>query len=312
MTISVIICTRNREESLKECIDSILCQTRVPDEIVVIDDGALNIQIIERECSQKNVSLIYYPKKQKPGLTVSRNIGITLVQGEIIIFLDDDVILESDYILNICRVFQNDASQEIGGVGGLITNSTQLKSIFRNPSKIFYRGIKPNGKSVQLTPMGAYLLHPIIDRSDVECLSGCNMAYRKKVFNEFQFDEGLSDYALGEDFDFSYRVGRKYRLIIEPNAKLIHKESPISRTVGYQLGKMQTANRRYQYYKNLHKGLFPWLRLQWALLGVLLVNVSRFYLYPFKNFVAQLIGNIVGLFTLPTQNIENNNIERKS
>jgi len=298
--VSVVICTHNRPECLKKCVDSILGQTILPKDIVIIDDGCLDGSSIQAGCSAKNVKLKYYWKDRGlQGLTISRNIGVRMTEGEIIVFLDDDVVLDPEYLSEIVHVFTDDVNSEIGGVGGYIIDAYTIKQ--HSISRIFFTGWKREGKCIQLTPMGALVVRPITERSEVESLSGCNMCYRRSVFTEYEFDEGLYNYALGEDVDFSYRVGKKYKLIIEPKAKLRHEESSTARLKGYQLGKMQTANRRYQYYKNLPQGLWPWFRLQWALFGVVLINIVNSGKRPWKEVLACLAGNLAGLFFLPAR-----------
>ena len=54
------------------------------------------------------------------------------------------------------------------------------------------------------------------DIKEVELCSGGNTSYLREVFEEFFFDEEFDGYAPMEDIDFSYRVSRKYKLIVDP------------------------------------------------------------------------------------------------
>jgi len=55
----------------------------------------------------------------------------------------------------------------------------------------------------------------------VKVLPGGCTAYLKEVFSRYLFDENLTEYAYMEDMDFSYRVSKKYRLLYQPEAKLM-------------------------------------------------------------------------------------------
>jgi len=76
------------------------------------DTEELN-EAIKRQFSG-SVKIIYI--HSKPGLTHQRNVGVEASYGDIIFFLDDDVILDKDFVKEIINVFENDKEKEIGGV----------------------------------------------------------------------------------------------------------------------------------------------------------------------------------------------------
>ena len=102
--VTLIIPTYNRPKLIKDCIESILVQTRLPDELIVVDDGDLDEIPLEFQCIQAGIALRYI-KKDVPGLTESRNAGVRIATGDIIFFLDDDVILDREYIDQIMVVY---------------------------------------------------------------------------------------------------------------------------------------------------------------------------------------------------------------
>jgi len=233
--ITVIIPTYNRESDLKKCINSILSQTVIPDEVIVIDDGELKEIPLYERCTQRGINLVYI-KKNKHGVVFSRNIGVEKAKGDIIFLLEDDVVLFPDYIEEILKVYQLYESQgvNIGGVGGIIANPPQkgLKKfllwayyvIFFNSG--FKEGkILPSGFGTDYnsTPF------PLKKIQEVDFLPGGVSSFKKEIFNQFQFLEKYqteTGYAQGEDRDFSYRVSQKYKIFINPKAKLNHYSSP--------------------------------------------------------------------------------------
>lgn len=94
MKVSVIIPTYNRKKLLYHCIKNLLDQTQPPDEIIVIDDastdGTENLAIL------KEVKFIKLNNRIGPA--GARNIGIKKANGDIIIFVDSDVLVDKNFI----------------------------------------------------------------------------------------------------------------------------------------------------------------------------------------------------------------------
>ena len=93
--VSVIVPVFNSEIYLKKCIDSILNQTLIDIEIILIDDGSTDnsLEIIRNYA--KDFKNIKYKSKENEGQAIARNLGIKLATGDFICFVDSD-----DYIEN--------------------------------------------------------------------------------------------------------------------------------------------------------------------------------------------------------------------
>lgn len=89
---SLIICTLNREELLKKCVDSLLNQTYKNFEIIIID------QSDNRATCFDNIENITYVHIKERGLSNARNVAIPLCNGEWIALIDDDAVYKSDYL----------------------------------------------------------------------------------------------------------------------------------------------------------------------------------------------------------------------
>src|SRR5690625_6892815 len=95
ITISVIIPTHNRVGLLKRAIESVLNQTRKPEEVIVVDD--LNDVATKELCEQYFSSgVIYIPNIKGRGASSSRNLGASKAKSEFVAFLDDDDIWRSE------------------------------------------------------------------------------------------------------------------------------------------------------------------------------------------------------------------------
>jgi glycosyltransferase involved in cell wall biosynthesis len=87
-SVSVIVPAYNCGEYIGEAIESILGQTRVPDEIIVVNDGSTDDTA--RVVSRYRHSGLRYVEQQNSGIAATRNRGLSLAHGDYIGFLDGD------------------------------------------------------------------------------------------------------------------------------------------------------------------------------------------------------------------------------
>lgn len=99
MKISVQICTHNRKDLLHRSLDA-LFRTDFPAsdyELVLVDDGGTDgtgemVKAMDAPC---RVKYLYQPKS---GLAAGRNLGIRNAEGEVILFIDDDILSDRDLL----------------------------------------------------------------------------------------------------------------------------------------------------------------------------------------------------------------------
>lgn len=115
--ISVIIPIYNREKFLKKCIESVISQSEVFTEIILIDDGSSDKspQICDEYCSlYDNVVVIH---NSNHGLSHARNCGLDICNGEYIFFLDSDDFLPANSLSSLLQALkENDADFVIGNL----------------------------------------------------------------------------------------------------------------------------------------------------------------------------------------------------
>ena len=102
MKISIIIPIFNEEKYLQACLESLLSQTIVPQEIILVNDGSTNhSQQIIKEFSQKYSFRII----QRPhlGPSLARNFGAKKARGDILVFLDADMKFDQRYLEKLIR-----------------------------------------------------------------------------------------------------------------------------------------------------------------------------------------------------------------
>jgi GT2 family glycosyltransferase len=268
LTSSVIICTKDREQDLMECVDSITAQTLLPEELVIVDAGRENglEAKVEERLKKTSIQLRYI--RTEPGLTRQRNLGVKHSCGDIVFFFDDDVVLYKDYLENIVQMYSSCQNENLGGVGGNIVNMKYSPWYWRVFNKVFL--IYQHGS---LLPAHTHFFDEV---RQVKVLSGCNMSYKREVFKESEFDENVPGYALMEDVDFSFRVSQKYNLKVTPQAKVIHKQSPVSRDKISKYIQMQNYNSFYLFMKNCPKNPKNLVFFAWSRVGMFLNSLLHF------------------------------------
>jgi len=265
MVVSAIIPTKNRAQDVVSLLRSLSEQTRLPDEVIIIDQSPKPL-LQERleDTSFAGLFIRYYWKPEISGLTQAKNYGVSVSTGSVLLFLDDDVVLEKDFIEELARCLLVDDS--LMGVSGVqVSEPRDLRQLAR----LFYSVIFRVGPFADPRPrcnmqQKSQLCVPS------KILSGGITAYRRQVFETLSFDEVLTGYCLGEDVDFSYRCSQNHRLAICLSARAVHKRSPVGRydlRVRYE---SKVASYSYFYKKNVHKCFVNFLAYAWLLVGLVL------------------------------------------
>lgn len=104
---AVIIPVLNGEKFISETIDSLLKQTYLPDEIIVVDNGSTDGTLKVLEKYRKDIISISEFNK---GVAAARNTGIKYSKSELIAFLDADDICKPTRIENQLKLFEKDNS----------------------------------------------------------------------------------------------------------------------------------------------------------------------------------------------------------
>ena len=270
MSISVIVCTRNRSEDLRRYLCSLDKQTQMPDELIIVDASE---DEETRDFVERRMRMSQYVIKHvrcEPGLTKQRNRGIKESKGKYLFFFDDDVVLDPEYLQVSYETFDHFEGKNIGGVTGRITNISKNRSALDALFKKIYF-LTEHGKG-RLKKSG-FPEHRSDDKlAFVEVFSGCSMAYKREVFSKYLFDERLTDYSYMEDVDFSYRVSRKYKLIYQPEAKLVHLSTTYKSVDSRFLRRMMVRNHCYLFRKNLPKDVPHIFGFAMSIVGLLLYN----------------------------------------
>jgi glycosyltransferase involved in cell wall biosynthesis len=118
MLITVILCTRNRAESLQLTLDS-LGQVQVPTgwevELMIVDNGSNDAtKSISLATRLSNLPIRYVSEPLK-GKSHACNTALALAMGQIFLFTDDDVRVPHDWIEGMCRPILNGSADAVAG-----------------------------------------------------------------------------------------------------------------------------------------------------------------------------------------------------
>lgn len=101
-TVSIVICTYNRKDLLERCLDYLQYQTNQNFEVVVVNGPSTDNTDEVLECYKHRIKIGRNPEQN---LSISRNMGIELSDGDVIAFIDDDALPFDDWIDTIVREF---------------------------------------------------------------------------------------------------------------------------------------------------------------------------------------------------------------
>lgn len=266
LRVSVIILNWNGGEYLRKCLDSVLKTDYSSFEVIVVDNASTDgsRDMVKKEYPQ--VKLI--ENKENLGFCVGNNIGIERASGDIIILLNNDTIVDENWLEEVVK---KTGEPRVGIIGCRLyyPGSKIIQSLgYREVSLGMWEELIGSGQ----VDGGQF---DVIE--DVDYVSGAAMAIRREVIEKI----GLLDpfcYAFSEDKDISYRCRKAGYRVVTSNAIVYHYGS-VSWDQ-FPLRKVYSTRRSQLYFIMKH---YP----PRALLGYV-------FAYPIKSFKADLCKFIRG------------------
>lgn len=222
MTMSAIICTRNRSQWLEWSLGALSLQDALPTETILVDgsddDEAERNKLIAESHRERLPNLSYL--RTPASVTRQRNAGVKAARGDVVVFIDDDALIHPSYLRRVQERFDSDAS--VIGVGGIIWNEIRRSAPATAYRRLFT--MTDNVRSRVTRSGDAGHLYEFEGVVDVPALSGSNMAFRRSLFTRhgLEFDENLKGYGFGEDQLFCLQAGAVGRLQQTDDALVMH------------------------------------------------------------------------------------------
>lgn len=103
--ITLAVATCGRPLALSRCVEAIAAQTRLPDELIVIDQDP---STAARNAARRSELNVDYRKQPKLGLSASRNLALARASGSILAVTDDDCFPDPGWLAALVAAFEND------------------------------------------------------------------------------------------------------------------------------------------------------------------------------------------------------------
>lgn len=230
MNVSIIIPTYNRNETLRKTLKNVLLFRDQYYELIVVDQTEKHDEETKRFLDnlekEKKIALLHL---DYPNLPNARNEGIRIATGDIILFLDDDVEINQDFIPAHLSLYD---CPEVGATTGpvdivnpekdhniVFTNSLSVKAVLKTAYFFFFRK-----KASYVSRFGIAANYSGRKKRYADTGIGCNLAFRREIFSSCGFfDVNYIGNAVREDTDMCLRVRKAgYKIVYHPRAKLVH------------------------------------------------------------------------------------------
>ena len=209
MKLSIVIVNYNVEHFLEQCLISVQKATeQLEAEVFVVDNNSVDGSVTMVKKKFQDVKLI--ENKENVGFSSANNQAIKLAQGEYVLLLNPDTVVEEDTFLKCLEFMDN--QEDSGGLGVKMIDGKgkflpESKRGLPTPSVAFYKIFGLSNLFPKSKIMGKYHLGFLSKDKNhsVEILSGAFMLLRKKAIDKVGLlDESFFMY--GEDIDLSYRL----------------------------------------------------------------------------------------------------------
>lgn len=222
-SVSVIVATRERTESLARCLEQLLQLAYATYEIIVVDNApstdATATLLWDR---YGHLAHVHYCREDRPGQSCAINRGLLQAQGEIVAFTDDDVVVDRHWLSGLIHGFA--VADNVASVNGLVLPAeleTAAQVWFEQYGGLgfgFERRIYDMAENRLQSPFYPYTGLPAV---------GANMALKASVWRQLGgFDPLLAPGAAGlggGDLELCFRlITNGYRLVYEPTALVHH------------------------------------------------------------------------------------------
>lgn len=238
--ISIIIPNYNGKKYLEGCLDSVYNMEQLDFEVIIIDNAS---QDDDFKWINKYNNIHFKQLDKNYGFSRAVNEGIHLAKGEYVLLLNNDTVIEKDFVLELVNTIEKD--KKIFAVSSKMIayhNRELIDDAGDEYNLLGWTKKRGDGKSVRGFT------------TEKRVFSACAGAalYRKSIFDEIgYFDEKF--FAYMEDVDIGYRANiYGYKNVYCPEAKVYHIGSATSgsRHNAFKV-KLAARNNLYVAYKNM-------------------------------------------------------------
>lgn len=126
-TLTLIIPAYNEEHHIKDCLDSIACQTVMPDEVIVVNNNSSDRTV----SIAKNYPFVRVINEKRQGIVYARNSGFNRAKSAIIGRIDADTVLPNNWVQTIKNYYTSESNQATA-----ITGNGYFRNMLFPPRKM--------------------------------------------------------------------------------------------------------------------------------------------------------------------------------
>jgi len=224
--ISVVIPTKDRQRDLLACMSSIERQSSLPHEVIIVNDGEITDAAVN-EMKQCTTTVTITESNEPPGLSTAKNSGAEVASGDVVLFLDDDVVLGENYISRLTELYESYDDVKLAGIGGFdpdeFTRDGALKSMLYN---IYEKVFRQGSPGWSINAVGQQSGELELDSPAIaDWLPGYNSSYLREVLLENPFVHRNGGREALEDVELGWRLSQAAdHFVIDPGLKITHNE----------------------------------------------------------------------------------------
>jgi glycosyltransferase involved in cell wall biosynthesis len=269
LTLTLVIPVYNEQRYIKACLEAIANQSRMPDEVLVIDNNSTDktVQIASR------FPFVRIIKESTQGLIAARNCGFNSAKSDILARIDADTVLNKDWVRGVVHQLSTQPNV-VALTGHAVAETFPRLNLFR--STLWTR--------LYFLSSDAYL--------QVRVLWGANMALRRSMWQKIKNNVCLDDSLVHEDQDLSFLIAgqgglvkRGHHLLISTDASTYHGWHKIT-----EYTRRRTSTRRYHHKRRTLNQPGALKRSIWYNIPANIITFVPFVLFMVTSF----------LFDLPT------------
>lgn len=158
MKVSFITTIFNEEETIEEFLNSVFAQTKIPDEIIIVDGGSTDTtveKIKDLRLKIKDFRGKFIILTKKGNRAVGRNEAIIKATGDVIVCTDAGNTVDENWVRNIIKPFRNNAVDVVAGYYKALATTVFQKCVvpyaFVMPDKVDPQNFLPATRSVAFT-----------------------------------------------------------------------------------------------------------------------------------------------------------------
>ena len=222
--VSLIIPTYLREAPLRDTLVDVMRQDYTHREVLVVDQTQTHEPETETLLHDlADQGKILWFRVNWASLPGARNFAARRAKGEILVFIDDDVRMEPQFLQSHVQNFLD--RPEVGGVAGRVLDQMTIE---QDQAAFTIETLPPEASDPGIAWYYLDLVHTV-KAQPILSARGCNMSFRRELFTQhgLHFDERYRGSAVREESDFCLSIRYTgYEIWFDPAAALVHLGEP--------------------------------------------------------------------------------------